>query len=461
MASWAAKRKLQYLSIVAVALLLLVVLPLFAIFYKKPTCADGKKNGDETGIDCGGSCIRLCDFEALSPIVVWSRVFRVTDDMYSAVAYVENPNITSEARNVPYAFKIYDQDNILITERKGEAYIPRSKRFAIFEGKIPVTDRKPRSAKFEFTASPVWVKSLEPTPQIVVKSRALSREEVSPRIEAELSNNTLDAYSNIEVTAIVYDGNNNAVGASRTYVESIKKESSKDVVFTWPLPFEAKLDVCEIPADVMLVLDRSGSMRSDQADPPQPLTDAKNAAKTFIAELKGDDEVGLVSFATEPSEPVDAAMTNNHKAVEARVDAVQILDSGTQYTNLGGGILSAFNQFATKSRAAGEKRVIVALTDGIATKPEKKDDPNYPSTYASEAASKTKEGGIELYMIGLGNEVNASFLQTIASTPEHYYAAANSKQLAGIYKDIATKICKKRPAVIEIITRVLPQDVEF
>jgi len=28
---------------------------------RKPTCSDGKKNGNETGIDCGGSCPRCAD----------------------------------------------------------------------------------------------------------------------------------------------------------------------------------------------------------------------------------------------------------------------------------------------------------------------------------------------------------------------------------------------------------------
>ena len=40
------------------------------------------------------------------------------------------------------------------------------------------------------------------------------------------------------------------------------------------------------PLDVMLVLDHSGSMDDIGGDPPQPITDVKNAAKAFAAEKK-------------------------------------------------------------------------------------------------------------------------------------------------------------------------------
>jgi hypothetical protein len=263
MASWATKRKITYLSIAGTALFLLVVVPLFLILYEKPTCFDGRRNGDEHGVDCGGSCVILCSFEQLEPVVLWSRVFRVADGVYSAAAYIENPNLNSEAYDVPYIFRIYDESNSLISERAGVAYIPKNKRFVVFEAWIDVAERVPRSARFEFSGQPVWRKTFVEEPELHVKNKALLREDVAPRIEAELENRTLGPVGSIEVTAIIYDGNNNAVGASRTYVDKLESGATGRAVFTWPHPFEAKLEVCEIPADIMLVIDRSGSMDDD------------------------------------------------------------------------------------------------------------------------------------------------------------------------------------------------------
>jgi len=438
-------------------LLLLIVLPLFLLLYKAPTCTDGKRNGDELGIDCGGSCAILCSFEVLSPIVLWTRPFRVTDDVWSAVAYVENPNISSEARNVPYTFRLYDENNQLIVERKGVTFIPRNQRFAIFEGKISVSGRVPKSAQFTFDQEPVWTKATAAEPDIEVTNKALMRADVSPRIEANLDNKSLQTVGNVEVTAIVYDGNNNAVAASRTYVNDLDPGANAQAVFTWPEPFVAKLDVCEVPANAMLVLDRSGSMASDAADPPQPLTDAKNAANSFIDELKPDDQVGMVSFATTPSDPIDAALSSNHSVVEKAIGNIAIGTDGTQNTNLGGGLLSAYNEISSKtSSSTDSKNVIIALTDGIATDPMKDGDAQYPEEYAADVASQIRNANIQLYTIGLGKDVNASYLQSIATDPKHYYSAPTSKDLQGIYNDIATQICEKRPAVIEVITRIVP-----
>ena len=41
----------------------------WSVFYRAPTCNDRVQNGDEKGIDCGGSCKNLCTSDALTPVV--------------------------------------------------------------------------------------------------------------------------------------------------------------------------------------------------------------------------------------------------------------------------------------------------------------------------------------------------------------------------------------------------------
>ena len=58
--TWAAKRQLQYLS-GFLAIILVIVLIIIAPYLRSdPTCFDGKQNGNEEGIDCGGSCDLIC-----------------------------------------------------------------------------------------------------------------------------------------------------------------------------------------------------------------------------------------------------------------------------------------------------------------------------------------------------------------------------------------------------------------
>ena len=107
--SWAGRRRAIYLSSAVAILLVLFGVPLYFILDKPPTCFDGNKNGDERGVDCGGGCLLLCPFEMAEPFVLWSRSFKITDGVYSAVAYIEHSNSNAGVLEAPYIFKLFEK----------------------------------------------------------------------------------------------------------------------------------------------------------------------------------------------------------------------------------------------------------------------------------------------------------------------------------------------------------------
>ena len=245
---WSVRRKIVYIVIAFAVLSILVVIPLFYFLYQAPTCFDGKKNGNETGVDCGGQCQLLCSFEGLDPIILWSRAFKVTgnpsgEGVYSAVAYIQNPNINSEAL-ARYVFKFYDANNLLIGEKENATIIPKNKVLAVFEPNIDTQFKIPARVTFEFTQKPIWRKDLRTSPELVVTQKILSGETSSPRIDATVENKSTESAERIEIVAIVYDDNGNAVAASRTFVDKLDKDQSARAVFTWPLPFPATQKIC-------------------------------------------------------------------------------------------------------------------------------------------------------------------------------------------------------------------------
>ena len=131
--------------------------------------------------------------------------------------------------------------------------------------------------------------------------------------------------------------------------------------------------------------------------------------------------------------------------------------NGLQYTNIGDALRRSIDELGTFRRNENARPIIVLLTDGIPTRPE---DPNnasnkeYPAVYAKQVAQEVKSKDIALYTIGLGDEVDGSFLTQLVTSPEYYYKAASGAQLGAIYQQIATAICKKGPSVIEIIPRL-------
>lgn len=243
--SWASRRRLIYMSGIALFLLLVIGLPFFVFFYDKPTCFDGRQNQDEEGIDCGGACELICEEDIIALKILWSRHFYVTDGVYNVVAYVENSNFDAIARNVPYTFKVFDNENILITERKGRTFISSKGIVPVFESGLITGERIPARTLFEFRSDPDWENITYET-NFVVQNTVLSNEEEKPRIDATLVNNGVDPYSDVPVVVTVFDTEGNAIASSRTIVKFIDGRSSTPLVFTWPNPYESPVAEIDI-----------------------------------------------------------------------------------------------------------------------------------------------------------------------------------------------------------------------
>lgn len=450
MVSWSARHKLIYLSLGLATLFIVVSAVFFSWYYTPPTCFDGRKNGDENGVDCGGLCNLVCSSDTLNPIVLWQRVFKVSPGVYSAVAYIENPNVSSEARKASYTFSFFDAKGALLSKREGSVGIPANSRTAVFEGNISMVTGMPTRTVFAFKEPIVWQKTNRESPEIVVESSRLSKADSTPRVDAILSNRSLIDARNVQVVAVVSDEKGNALGASKTFVDKIPASSKTSIVFTWPEAFETEVGLCKRPIDVVLAIDRSGSMDDDSPNPPQPLTDVKDAALIFVDELSSEDRAGLVSFGTTATNPPDKGLTSDLNSLKDVIRNIKIILNGGQNTNIGDGILRAREELLSVGREEAGK-FIVLLTDGIATHPERADDNAYPDTYAQFESSAAKRDGIEIFTIGLGNKVNSDFLKKVSSGDEYNFRALKREDLKVVYKDIANEICKKGPVVIEII----------
>lgn len=244
--SWASRRRSTYLGIVFIVIIAVFAGLFFLFFNKPPTCADGKQNGEELGIDCGGSCEKVCEVQITDLAILWSRSFRVSDGVYNSVAYVENPNPNARVAEISYTFKLFDDNNILVAERKGKTFISPSGITPIFEGNISTGQRVPIRTFSEFSEIPKWSQTADEDSPISVGEIVLSREDSSPRIDAVLSNSSIRDTSDIEVVAVVFDATGNAIAVSSTFIDRLSGRSSQDIVFTWPNKFDFSVSRIEI-----------------------------------------------------------------------------------------------------------------------------------------------------------------------------------------------------------------------
>lgn len=247
--TWALKRQILYFLVLLLIIGGIGLYIAWPYFNKPPTCNDGKKNGTESGVDCGGNCILQCSFEVDQIKIIWTRAFEVVPGRYNAVAYLENNNTDTVVYKIKYKFRFADKDNLYIGKREGSTFIPAGGKFAVFEPAIDLGNSVPVYTTFEFTEAPVWVKApadkLEQL-KVFVSDINLTNEDTTPKLGAKIKNNSEFIIPEISIVAILYDELGNAVNASRTYVDPLFGNETKDIIFTWPQAFQDKVISKEI-----------------------------------------------------------------------------------------------------------------------------------------------------------------------------------------------------------------------
>lgn len=235
--TWAQKRQITYFFI-----FLSIVLAIGSIFIlprilKKSTCFDGKQNGVEAGVDCGGSCALVCRESVRDMSLLWARSFPVSGSVYNSVAYIENPNPNAGIERLKYEFRLYDENNVFITLREGEAYIGPNGKYAILEPGIDTGNRIPKRTTFSILDKNILWKAV-PGDFVSKVSLRTSGETIQLlngklRVEADLINDSVYDIADVNISAVVYDKEDNAVAVSRTTRGELKAQSKNRLVFTW------------------------------------------------------------------------------------------------------------------------------------------------------------------------------------------------------------------------------------
>lgn len=177
-------------------------------------------------------------------------------------------------------------------------------------------------------------------------------------------------------------------------------------------------------SDIALGLDTSGSMETPtEPGGPSKLQAARNAAAVFLnlMTFPGDQAaVVLFSGTAELSHPLSSDLPGLLAALNGDLPGGTRLDLALQTARV---------ELTGPRHVAGHNQVFILLTDGLPFGID-------AQTVLNEAAL-TKAAGVTIYTIGLGSDVNATLLQAVATTPQHYYAAPSTSQLNDIYTEIA------------------------
>ena len=462
---WAFWRRVQYGASFTAFCSLVFLTIYFAFFYTPANCFDGVLNNDEVGVDCGGSCTLICAFTVVPPEVVWAESFKIVEGQYNAVAYVANKNKEAGTPTLAYTFRLFSGHEV-IAERKGITVLPPDSTYPIFEGRVYTKDNLvPTKTEIVLEEAKTWLPATIGRSQFRTMGIELVSADARPRLNVKLENTELTSAKEVEVVATIFNQEGKPLTSSQTVIDEFSARTEKDIVFTWPNPIAKTVRSCEVPSDVMVVLDRSGSMAADGGTPPEPLESAKQSAKMFVNLLRQQDQAGYLSYATEPTKPIEQTLTSDFKLVSNSIQGTKMGVNGVQYTNMGDAFATALSELTSERHREDARKVIVFLTDGDVTRPlnpkTNKADREYAGKYAVDMANKAKEADVTIYAIGFGDffskaeavERDVTLIKNLASSQETYYEAPTIKDLERVYKEIASDICEMGPARIDVITK--------
>lgn len=246
--SWGTRRRNTIIFLVALFFVIPIIVSSFLVFYEESTCFDNKHNGDESGVDCGGSCQLLCTDQTISPLIVWERFFEVDRGVYNVIAYVENQNPEAGIQNATYSFKLFNREGVLIAERKGSVKLRPKSITPIIENNLITSEQVPNRVEFAFDNNLVYQKE-DPLPVFVIlknQNYFIDNQTNTPKVTAEVQNITLETVDNLKIIVLLYDVFDNVVATSSTLVEKIYSEDTKNITFTWPVLFDRDVTRIEL-----------------------------------------------------------------------------------------------------------------------------------------------------------------------------------------------------------------------
>lgn len=198
--------------------------------------------------------------------------------------------------------------------------------------------------------------------------------------------------------------------------------------------------------DVMLVLDKSGSMAFDWAVPQQPLTDTKKAAKRFLDLLKSfpidGDQASLVWYNEVAT--LKNRLTNDFQAVKISIDSA----FAAGCTNIPGALLLARQELGSGRANPRALPVIILLSDGVTNTTisgppcgSGEDVGNPSEREALEQARLAARDGFTLYTISLGRITNRNLMTRMAEmTGGRHFYSPTVRQLDSIFEEISRQV---------------------
>ncbi|TSC52481.1 MAG: Uncharacterized protein LiPW41_251 [Parcubacteria group bacterium LiPW_41] len=213
-------------SLIYLVFLVFIGIVVWGFFSKQPpTCTDGKRNQNETGIDCGGTCVS-CDLKDIQPVeFLGYSVMPLKSGRVSLLVHVKNPNETHHASPFSYTIRLFDENDIEREVFYGDASLVAGSDGYILENKTTYSD--PKRVEFEMGDANWKLKESFLAPELVIQETSTTVDKNVVRVKGTIENKSSFGVENIHIIAILGGEYNEDVFASEmilTRMAAFRKE---------------------------------------------------------------------------------------------------------------------------------------------------------------------------------------------------------------------------------------------
>jgi hypothetical protein len=234
---WEFKRKLLYALSFFIVVAAMVVFFMRGILFPAPTCFDGKQNGFEANVDCGGECQLMCQQDVNPLTIVWAKAVASGKDMYDLVALITNSNIDNASKVIGYSFDVYDASGSIVKTIKATTTAQLDGKFPIIVKGVRLSSAPVNTVATLSDTLHYKVNESPTSPTVRVVARRYEPGQI-PRVYVTIANTKRIDIKNLPVRVLLFDNNDNVYAVGQTEIPELPKEGEKEIIITWhdPLP---------------------------------------------------------------------------------------------------------------------------------------------------------------------------------------------------------------------------------
>lgn len=219
-----------------------------------PTCSDGRKNGGEAGVDCGGRCAACPEVLTPEPFSVREAAVMVgaSPSEYDAIIKVYNPNDTIGASSVGYDLVLRDAAGAEIGRTSGtDSVLPQETKVILAIG--IAASGAPASVSVTFRDA-AWERfsGYQERPRLSVYRTGFNRISSGAfygEAVGTLRNDSPYDFRTVTVKVVLRDADGRALSVNSTDMNTFLSGDVRDFTLRWPSSFPGEVASVEAVAD--------------------------------------------------------------------------------------------------------------------------------------------------------------------------------------------------------------------